>query len=82
MQLRMRIQMIKSRSNQTETIGSQVLGQIPNILRENFAKVAEVERNRCAELVQQIADSTEDQVIKDVLNDVVLAIRRLPNVPY
>jgi hypothetical protein len=74
--------MIKSRSNQTETIGSQVLGQIPNILRENFAKVAEVERNRCAELVQQIADSTEDQVIKDVLNDVVLAIRRLPNVPY
>jgi hypothetical protein len=74
--------MIKSHSNQTETIGSQVLGQIPNILRENFAKVAEVERNRCAELVQQIADSTEDQVIKDVLNDVVLAIRRLPNVPY
>jgi len=74
--------MIKSHSNQTETIGSQVLGQIPNILRENFAKVAEVERNRCAELVQQIADSTEDQIIKDVLNDVVLAIRRLPNVPY
>jgi hypothetical protein len=78
----MKIPMMKSHSNQTETIGSQVLGQIPNILRENFAKVAEVERNRCAELVQQIADSTEDQVIKDVLNDVVLAIRRLPNVPY
>lgn len=34
----------------------------------------------CAELVQQIADSTEDQVIKDVLNDVVLEIRRLQNV--
>jgi hypothetical protein len=69
-------------SDATESIGSQMLGEIPNILRENFAKVAEVERNRCAELVQQIADSTEDQVIKDVLNDVVLAIRRLQNVRY
>lgn len=78
----MKILAMKSHSNHTETIGSQVLGQIPNILRENFGKVAEVERNRCAELVQQIADSTEDQIIKDVLNDVVLAIRRLPNVPY
>jgi len=39
------------------------------------------ERSRCAELVQQIADGTEDQVIKDILNDIVLAIRRLaPNV--
>jgi hypothetical protein len=39
------------------------------------------ERSRCAELVQQLADGTEDQVIKDILSDVVLAIRRLaPNV--
>lgn len=77
-----RIQMTKFLSDATETIGSQMLGEIPNILRENFGKVAEVERNRCAELVQQIADSTEDQIIKDVLNDVVLAIRRLQNVRY
>ena len=76
------IPMTKFLSNATESIGSQVLGEIPNILRENFAKVSEVERNRCAELVQQIADSAEDQVIKDVLNDVVVAIRRLQNVRY
>lgn len=76
------ILMTKFLSNATESIGSQMLGEIPNILRENFAKVSEVERNRCAELVQQIADSTEDQVIKDVLNDVVVAIRRLQNVRY
>jgi hypothetical protein len=74
--------MTKFLSNATESIGSQMLGEIPNILRENFAKVSEVERNRCAELVQQIADATEDQVIKDVLNDVVVAIRRLQNVRY
>jgi hypothetical protein len=74
--------MTKFLSSATESIGSQMLGEIPNILRENFAKVSEVERNRCAELVQQIADATEDQVIKDVLNDVVVAIRRLQNVRY
>ena len=82
MQLKTRIMMTKFLSDATQTIGSQMLGEIPNILRENFAKVGELERNRCAELVQQIADSTEDQVIKDVLNDVVLAIRRLQNVRY
>ena len=82
MRLKMRIPMTKFLSDATETIGSQVLGEIPNILRDNFAKVGELERNRCAELVQQIADSTEDQVIKDVLTDVVLAIRRLQNVRY
>jgi len=80
--LQKEIPMTKFLSNATESIGSQMLGEIPNILRENFAKVSEVERNRCAELVQQIADSTEDQVIKDVLNDVVVAIRRLQNVRY
>jgi len=80
--LRKEIPMTKFLFSATESIGSQVLGEIPNILRENFAKVSEVERNRCAELVQQIADSTEDQVIKDVLNDVVVAIRRLQNVRY
>lgn len=80
--MRKEIQMTKFLSNATESIGSQMLGEIPNILRENFAKVSEVERNRCAELVQQIADATEDQVIKDVLNDVVVAIRRLQNVRY
>ena len=69
-------------SDATESIGSQMLGEIPNILRENFATVSEIERNRCAELVQQIADSNEDQVIKDVLNDVVTAIRRMQNVRY
>jgi len=80
--LRKEIPMTKFLSSATESIGSQMLGEIPNILRENFAKVSEVERNRCAELVQQIADATEDQVIKDVLNDVVVAIRRLQNVRY
>jgi len=80
--LRKEIPMTKFLSNATESIGSQMLGEIPNILRENFAKISEVERNRCAELVQQIADATEDQVIKDVLNDVVVAIRRLQNVRY
>jgi hypothetical protein len=44
--------------------------------------VAKKEREACAELVQQMADSEEDQVRKDLLNDVATAIRRMPNAKY
>jgi hypothetical protein len=44
--------------------------------------VALNERQACAELVQSMADCEEDQVRKDLLNDVATAIRRIPNVRY
>ena len=40
--------------------------------------VAMNERTACAELVQQMADAEEDPTRKDLLNDVVIAIRRMP----
>jgi len=46
-------------------------------MREGMRLAEANERNRCAELVQQLADGIEDQVQKETLNEVVLAIRRL-----
>jgi len=50
---------------------------IQDILNDVRSKAADLERERCADLVQQLADGTEDQVIGDILNEVVVAIRRL-----
>jgi Tfp pilus assembly PilM family ATPase len=50
---------------------------VQEILNEAIRKAASLERERCAELVQRLSDGTEDQVIKEILNEVVTAIRRL-----
>jgi len=51
--------------------------QVQDILNEAIRNAASLERERCAELVQRLSDGTEDQVIKEILNEVVTAIRRL-----
>jgi hypothetical protein len=53
---------------------------IQDILNDVRVKAADLERERCADLVQQLADGTEDAVITGILNEVVLAIRRLGDV--
>jgi hypothetical protein len=50
---------------------------IQDIINDAMRKAADLERERCAELVQKLADGTEDQVIQDILNEVVVALRRL-----
>jgi hypothetical protein len=50
---------------------------IQDIINDAISKAAALERERCAELVQKLADGTEDQVIQDILNEVVVAVRRL-----
>ena len=62
----------------TLSIGASLLPDLSAILREGLRLAEANERNRCAELVQQLADGLEDQVQRDTLNEVVLAIRRLP----
>lgn len=54
--------------------------QIPSILRDNYRKVAQNERDRVAELVQSLADGSEDAIQKNILEEVATAIRRLPDV--
>lgn len=51
--------------------------QLQDIINDAIRKAASSERERCAELIQKLADGTEDQVIKEILNEVVTAIRRL-----
>jgi hypothetical protein len=51
--------------------------QLQDIINDAMRKAATLERERCAELVQHLSDGTEDQVIKEILNEVVTAIRRL-----
>jgi hypothetical protein len=53
---------------------------IIDILNEVKKVAADLERERCADLVQQLADGTEDAVITGILNEVVVAIRRLADV--
>jgi hypothetical protein len=53
---------------------------IQDILTDVRNKAADLERERCADLVQQLSDGTEDAVISGILNEVVLAIRRLGDV--
>ena len=57
-----------------------VSDQIPGILRDNFRKVAQHERDRVAELVTALADGSEDPIQKNILEEVATAIRRLPDV--
>jgi len=56
--------------------------QIDQALSELAMTVSKKERAACAELVQQMADSEEDQVRKDLLNDVATGIRRMPYAIY
>jgi hypothetical protein len=56
--------------------------QIDQALSDLAATVACKEREGCAELVQQMADAEEDPTRKDLLNDVVVAIRRMPYKKY
>jgi len=67
-------------SEQPKTLsrGASLLPDLSAIMREGMRRTEALERNRCAELVQQLADGVEDQVQRDTLNEVVLAIRRLP----
>lgn len=51
--------------------------QLQDIINDAMSKAASLERERCAELVQKLADGTDDQVIQDILNEVVVALRRL-----
>jgi len=51
--------------------------QVQDIINDAMRKAASLERERCAELVQRLSDGTEDQVIQDILNEVVVALRRL-----
>lgn len=65
-----------------KSLSKEFLTEFDKELASLANSIAKNERSSCAELVQSMADSEEDQVRKDLLNDVATAIRRMPNVSY
>ena len=70
---------MKSHS-ESSSIAMSYMGQTAEILREYGTQVAALERERCAMLMEQLRDGTEDQVQKDLFQDAATAIRRSPYV--
>ena len=56
------------------------MNQTANILKEYGTQVAALERERCALLIEQLRDGTEDQVQKNLFDDAATAIRTSPYV--
>ena len=72
---------MKSPSEETSSsISMSYASQTAQMLKEYGAQVAALERERCAMLIDQLRDGTEDQVQKDLFNDAATAIRRSPYV--
>lgn len=61
---------------------SNFLQEFDQHLVDLSLSVAQTEKEAIAELVQQLADGEEDPTRKDLLNDVVIAIRRMPHKKY
>ena len=66
--------------SESSSIAISYINDTAKILKEYGAQVAALERERCAMLLDQLRDGTEDQVQKDLFNDAATAIRRSPYV--
>ena len=66
--------------SETSGISISYMNQTANILKEYGAQVAALERERCALLIEQLRDGTEDQVQKNLFDDAATAIRTSPYV--
>ena len=72
---------MKSHSEETSSsISMSYANQTAQMLKDYGAQVAALERERCAMLLDQLRDGTEDQVQKDLFQDAATAIRRSPYV--
>ena len=66
--------------SESSSIAMSYINETAQLLKEYGAQVAALERERCAMLLDQLRDGTEDQVQKDLFNDAATAIRRSPYV--
>lgn len=70
---------MKSHS-ESSSIAMSYINETAQLLKEYGTQVAALERERCAMLIDQLRDGTEDQVQKDLFQDAATAIRRSPYV--
>ena len=66
--------------SESASIAMSYINETAQLLKEYGAQVAALERERCAMLLDQLRDGTEDQVQKDLFQDAATAIRRSPYV--
>lgn len=66
--------------SESSSIAMSYINDTAKILKEYGEQVAALERERCAMLLDQLRDGTEDQVQKDLFQDAATAIRRSPYV--
>ena len=66
--------------SESSSIAMSYINETAQLLKEYGAQVAALERERCAMLLDQLRDGTEDQVQKDLFQDAATAIRRSPYV--
>ena len=66
--------------SESSSIAMSYINDTAKILKDYGAQVAALERERCAMLLDQLRDGTEDQVQKDLFQDAATAIRRSPYV--
>ena len=66
--------------SESSSIGMSYINDTAKILKEYGAQVAALERERCAMLIEQMRDGTEDQVQKNLFDDAATAIRTSPYV--
>jgi hypothetical protein len=68
--------------SESQSISLSFMQQTGAVMREMATQIAAIERERCAQLIEQLRDGTEDQVQKDLFNDCATAIRRMPHGRY
>ena len=66
--------------SETSGISISYMNQTAQLLKDYGAQVAALERERCAMLIEQMRDGTEDQVQKNLFDDAATAIRTSPYV--
>jgi uncharacterized protein YicC (UPF0701 family) len=61
---------------QSHSISLSYIKDITDSVNEAITYAMAQERERCVKVVQDLADAYEDQVIKEILDEAVILIRR------
>ena len=61
---------------ESHSISLSYIKDITDSVNEAITHAMAKERERCVKVVQDLADASEDQIIKEILDDAVILMRR------
>jgi len=61
---------------ESHSISLSYIKDITDSVNEAMTHAMAKERERCVKVVQDLADASEDQIIKEILDDAVILMRR------